>query len=478
MKVKNCFVLAAVVLFFSFFLCETALAENDTELDESIHTVFEKKWNDAISENQELRGLYSNFSEPGLSISDRQKITEEFLYKLAEVENIQEGARGEYVNAKHLAVVEMYMGEKFYSTSPDKISQKNPENPNVVAGAILESSYEQIKALMYSEFVSEFLVADLIKSAKVYLNVDIGTIEWYFDDVVKKLDEELTVSPQKAKERIYNFGAWAIGLGYFNQKSFFNPFDDDCFYTHFTKNDRELKWQLDSIGKIPYDLASNDTAKQGNEAVRVKADTALINFHARKGDDVVYGGNKDDWFIGGTGNDMLDGGDGNDRIEAWAGDDIIWGGNGDDIIFAGEGNDIIFGGDGDDIIYPDNQNIDAKSAGEGNDIVNAGKGNDKIHSVYGDDTYIFNPGDGHDIIEDKYGEDTICFGDDINISDIKPVKSRKDLILYVEDDENSITIKNYYKKYKLNKNKNMYKIENLKFSDSQETTLTDFLKNF
>lgn len=276
----------------------------------------------------------------------------------------------------------------------------------------------------------------------------------------------MEIDYKKAKERIYNFGAWVIGLEYFTQKSFFDPFDEDCFYTHFTQNDRELKWQFDSIGKIPYDLTKNDPAKQGDEAVRVPLDTALIDFHARKSDDVVYGGNLDDRFIGGSGNDILDGGDGNDEIHAWAGDDIIWGGNGDDIIYAGEGDDIIFAGDGNDIIFPDNQDNKDKKGANGNDIINAGKGDDKIYSVFGNDTYIYNLDDGNDIIEDKNGEDTIYFGDDIYIDFIKAVKIKNDLVLKIEYDEydepyGSITIKNYYRG-------NEYKIEYIQFAADDE----------
>lgn len=484
MKVNSFFTLIIGILISLFFVCQSAYSEVQTidrdrqELESQINNPYYKfveKLNDAKAQNIELKRLYDKFGEKGLSTSDREKIIDEFLYKLAKAENIEESSRGNYINAKHLAVIELYMDKEFISTSPDKVSQVNPKNPNIVAGAILESIYEQLKAFVYAEFASELLIKDLIATSSVYLNLNSENLEWHFDEVIKKLDDELKNNPKSAKERIYNFGAWAKGLGYFGQKSFFNPFDDDCFYTHFTKNDRELKWQIDSIGKIPYDLNLNDPSKQGDEAVRAFKNTALIDFHARRGDDVVYGDVLDDRFIVGTGDDLLDGGDGNDELYGWAGNDIIWGGNGDDTIYAGEGNDIIFAGDGKDVIYPDHQDYSNKNIGNGNDIINAGKGNDKIYSLYGDDTYIFNIGDGHDIIEDKYGNDTIYFGKGITIKDIKHTKFNNDLLLNIKDDENSITVKKYYKKYKLRKNKNLYKIEYLQFGNTKKILFSDLI---
>lgn len=476
MKLKKLFIILCII-FSQFFNCGIMFAQTSDDKQQSgekqerpnyLKELMAQLFVEAILENKYYNEYISMFSEAGLSVSDRQKIIEEFLFKLVGAENIKEDSRGAYINAKHLAVVEYYMDEEFYSTAMDKVSQINPRNPNIVAGAQLESIYESVKALAYSEFLLKSLVSDLIKNIKPHLNVKTNELEWNFDKVIKILDEESEKNPEAGRERIYNFGAWALGFGYFNHKSFFNPYNDDCFYTHFTKNDRELKWMFDSIGKIPYDLSIADPAKQGDEAVRADKNIALTDFHARRGNDVVYGSDLNDSFIGGTGNDFLDGGDGNDNIFAWAGDDIIWGGNGNDVIFAGEGNDIIFAGDGDDIIYTNHQDYKDKKPESGNNIVNAGKGNDRIYSVNGNDTYIYAIGDGNDIIDDKYGEDMIYFQKGIHFDFIKPERVKNDLVLYIESDNGqigSITIKNNFKRYWLKKNKDMSKIEYIKVDD-------------
>ncbi len=425
--------------------------------------------------------LLKKFSDDNLSDEDRLQIVEDFLYKELGADDVAEDSRGEYVNAKHLVVLEKIMGRKFYSTYDAAHGSKNPENPNIVAGQLLESGYQKTKAMIFAQFLAETYIKDILdefslKKSFFYSFKDSLIVENKIGKISDKLEQELKENPQKAKQRIFYVAAWLKGFVYDKSPEYYSPYNPNCFYTKLIENDRELKWKVDSLGKIPYDLELMDESKQGDEAVRIYKGVQLLDFHARRGDDVVYGDILDDRFIGGSGNDILDGGDGDDEIDGVQGRDIIWGGNGNDIIRGGEGNDIIIAGDGDDLIYPDNNDSDLQSFEKGNDIINAEKGNDKIYSYLGNDSYIYKFGDGHDVIIDENGRDIIIFYEGISVEDLLFERVGNDLkIVNIKNRDDSITIKDWYKVSEDNNRLN--KIEYFKFLDNAKTYKAEELFN-
>ena len=114
-------------------------------------------------------------------------------------------------------------------------------------------------------------------------------------------------------------------------------------------------------------------------------------------------------------------------------------------------NERIFGTSGNDKI----------KAGGGDDVIYSGVGNDKIYGGKGIDTYVFGTyklhdryfGSGNDVIYDAQNGETIEFTDS-NIEDLTFTRSKnkKDLIITYRDmsgndtTENTVTVKNYYKK--------------------------------
>ena len=92
----------------------------------------------------------------------------------------------------------------------------------------------------------------------------------------------------------------------------------------------------------------------------------------------IDGGSGDDVIIGGAADDALSGSDGNDYLDGGFGDDIMRGHKGNDILIGGEGNDYLEGGLDDDKIFAD----------KGNDVIMEGAGNDEIDG-----------GDGYDLVK-------------------------------------------------------------------------------
>jgi Ca2+-binding RTX toxin-like protein len=110
----------------------------------------------------------------------------------------------------------------------------------------------------------------------------------------------------------------------------------------------------------------------------------------------------------------------------------------------------------DNITY-DTSNSATFNGTSGNDNLLGGRGNDILKGKGGDDTYIFRRGDGKDTIDNyqkkwkwqSYEDDKIRFAQGISAQDLDFVKSGKNLIIYLNQDNAStsdkITVKNWFK---------------------------------
>ncbi|PSM51433.1 tandem-95 repeat protein, partial [Campylobacter blaseri] len=156
----------------------------------------------------------------------------------------------------------------------------------------------------------------------------------------------------------------------------------------------------------------------------------------------------------------------NSTITTLGGDDIIDGGTGDDIINSGAGNDTIDGGAGDDTI----------KAGDGNDTIIGGAGDDHLEGGAGNDTYIFGKNFGKDTIvnyKSNQGDiDIIKFTDGITKDDLVFKQDNLNLIISLKDDnQNTITIKDFYKLD--NNNLALNVIDKVVFSDGKTLSLKE-----
>lgn len=418
-----------------------------------------------LDTTNELKGLVIRFISNDISENERNNVLEQILIKWAGVEDIAIDSRGDNVNAKHLSILEKFTGQSFWSTYDEENGNENtnPQNPNLHAGQKIESQYENLKLYIYSIIAQQSFVSDLVDLSEY----DTETSRFDFSAVALKLLEEIQANSELGKERALQFVKAIKGLGIDGNSNYFDPFNDDCFYTALTKNDRELKWLFDTVGKLQYVDPDGESEGTGADDAFRGENNVENNFHALTGDDVMYGGSQNDNFAACGGDDLLDGGDGDDVLDAQDGNDIIFAGNGDDIIHAGAGDDIIFGDDGDDVIYPDHFD-DFNVAEDGNDIIRGGKGNDTIYSEVGDDTFIFNLGDGQDVVYEKQGVDTFYFGNGISWDDLTFEQSGNDMIIKINNTSDQITVKDWFltsgEDYKYDNNK----IEIFEFADGSK----------
>lgn len=163
----------------------------------------------------------------------------------------------------------------------------------------------------------------------------------------------------------------------------------------------------------------------------------------------IYGTSADDYLFGT---------DTNDTIIAYAGNDTVYGWSGKDNLYGNEGNDWLDGG-------------------YGNDRLSGGTGDDSLVGGYGQDTYVFAKGFGNDTIyngEDysNYSNgDKVQFNASIKTSDVTLVRQWEDLLVQVNDSEDSLRISGYFS----NDAQSGNTVETLTFADGTVWDI-DFIK--
>ena len=389
----------------------------------------------AMLRDESLQTLVTSFTTE-TNDEARMNLVEQILLKWTGSENVEEGSRGEFINAQSLAILEAFDGKGFYSTYEAAVGNPNPENPNKEAANILRTKYEVFKNEIYANLMQQTHLQTY------YDAIDTTELRWDLSPVVALLQEAIEQDEATGRELVYQVAKMIKGLGIDDYSNFFDPKDDSCFYTTFTQNDRDLKWLIDTVGKLPFsDEIGNGEGSAADDSFRL-VNGQSGHFHSLSGADVIYGDTQNDGFAACRDNDLVDGGDGDDNLDTHGDDDIVWGGTGNDTVHSSDGNDIIFGGDGDDRLMPDHG--DEFNVGDGDDIVRGDKGNDHIISVLGNDTIIFQRGDGQDIVEERQGVDTLYFGPDIAWEDLIFEQSENNMIIKINNTEDQITIVDWF----------------------------------
>lgn len=385
-------------------------------------------------ESGELQELVENFVS-ATDDSVRNNLIEQILYKWADCENTIENSRGEYIDAKHLALWEAFQGIDFVSRHEGEL---DPTKPNKEAADKIETKVQKFMNEVYAKLMKQTHLQTY------YEAIDKTNAKYDLSPVVAMLDAAIANNATTGRELVYQVVKMIKGLGIDKYSNFFDPKNDNCLYTKYTQNDRDLKYLIDTIGTVKYiNYTGEGEGTAADDSFQSDEDDEYSHFHALAGDDVMYGGNGKDNFAACDGDDILDGGDGDDVLASHDGNDIIFGGKGNDIIQAAWGNDIIFGGDGDDLIYPDHSD-DFHYSEDGDDIIRGGQGNDTIYSMTGNDTFIFNLGDGQDTVYEKQGVDTFYFGNGIAWTDLTFEQSGSDMLIKINNTTDQITVKDWF----------------------------------
>lgn len=283
-----------------------------------------------MDETGKLKALVEDF----VSETDndaRLAIVEDIIHFICHTEDVEDGSRGAYANAKDLAVIDAIMGKSFMGV--------NGENPNSAAAPILNRVYDELVELYCFAMIGSQITEHLN-----YIRADVdadGNRIPYMGFFNRHL-------------------LYGLELGHMSEKTF----SDVCSYLGYYGSNIENDYRLFT----EFRTYIEDNAPQYLDIV----------------DASVFGAIRDsdsgNYINGTTIADVVYGNGGNDRINGGDGNDLLFGGDGNDVIYGGKGNDTIYGDDDDDIL----------DGGVGNDVLKGGSGNDTyiFAKGYGSDTII------------------------------------------------------------------------------------------
>jgi Ca2+-binding RTX toxin-like protein len=132
----------------------------------------------------------------------------------------------------------------------------------------------------------------------------------------------------------------------------------------------------------------------GNDIRIADVETFIVG---TEGDDILNGTSGRDFVYGGGGNDHIRLYESDDIGSGGTGDDAVWGDEDRDLLIGGLGNDKLYGGTHNDILSGD-AGDDELMGEDGADVLSGGRGNDLIVGGAGTDTIKFSRGDGRDTV--------------------------------------------------------------------------------
>lgn len=149
--------------------------------------------------------------------------------------------------------------------------------------------------------------------------------------------------------------------------------------------------------------------------------------------DNLRGNDELDYTLNGIKYDKLYGGDGNDTINAFWGNDYLDGENGSDKLYGGEGNDTIKAG-----------TDKTKNGVYYENFIDGGLDNDKLYAGGGKDTFYFGENFGKDSVYFANQDDEIYFENQC-FYDLEFNKVGNNLVIKKYNDDNTVTLSNYFK---------------------------------
>ena len=287
-----------------------------------------------------LKGLITQFGQT-TSISAREALVKEIIFKWAGVENVDPNSRAAtqiYGNvigdARKLEALEEFIGEEWFGIWC--WGTRDP-NPHGQAAPVLLKAFDQFAEMIYAQLVAQTTLKPMFNK-----------IHYAWDANSNSVTIDLT--------RV----ATHIGIQ--------AEFNRSIAKTELSEFMRALKG-MDALGNVNLIGFEAALAPLGQDI------SSLVSSAW-----AVLGTPGNDYMTGTAGTDLIQGLGGNDNINGAASNDILDGGAGDDMLFGNEGADTIYGGNGNDQLY----------GGTGADqyYFARGDGKDTIHEDFLDDTLI------------------------------------------------------------------------------------------
>ncbi|MCH5193358.1 MAG: hypothetical protein J1F11_05300, partial [Oscillospiraceae bacterium] len=237
----------------------------------------------ALDETGELKALVESFAVEQ-DVDKRMELVEKILYFICGANDVKDGSRGEYMDAKQLAVLEAMLGEKYVGTTG--------ANPHSDAAPMLKEAYKDLLDMYYNELNIQTHIKNYVPLLRYTENED-GSKILNADLLNYILEYKLANGDEDAK----------------------NILADIARYVKYLDN-----------GGIEgmYSFAMNYSI--------ISAEYAAVIADIMDNGYVADGENP---LTGTSGADFLVGSDNSEIIKGNAGNDILIGGKGDDTLYGG-----------------------------------------------------------------------------------------------------------------------------------------------
>ena len=254
-----------------------------------------------------LKKLVSDLVNADDTVNRNQLFTEA-VYKWTGADTVNPKSRGNFIDARRLAVLEKFMGTDFAGS--------NGANPNENAAPLLNKAYRKLMNRLYASIAGNTFLKELVNKVEYTATVESGLVV-DLSRIRAEIDKKLAVNPAAGRQILDDFLRVAYGSGLEDSESL----KDFC--AHYATESSET-------AKIVY--AVDRDAIIGSE----KADS----LYATAADTLLYGGVGNDTLSGSQGNDILIGGQGDDALYGSAGDDIYVFSKGDGVDYISDSGGI------------------------------------------------------------------------------------------------------------------------------------------
>ncbi|MBQ7980619.1 MAG: hypothetical protein IJ305_03320, partial [Oscillospiraceae bacterium] len=296
----------------------------------------------ALDETGELKALVESFAAEQ-DMDKRLETAEKILYFITGANDVVDGSRGAYMDAKQLAVIEAMLGEKYVGTLG--------ANPHVAAAPMLKEAYADLLNMYYSELAAQTYIKDYVQLLRYTENED-GTKTLNADLVNYILEYQLANGDESAKVILGDVARYVKYLDNGGIKGM------ATFVANYAAISAEYAAEIANVIQNGY-VADGVNALNGTGSVDILVGSVNGEaISAGSGDDILIGGEGNDTLYGGSDIDtyIFNLGDGNDVINeqsyASAADKVVFGEgvSAEDIEISRSGNNMI-------IKYSENDSI-------------------------------------------------------------------------------------------------------------------------
>ena len=273
----------------------------------------------------ELKALVTVFTQ-STAPEDRDALVTQIIYHWTGVQNVDPASRASRMiygnaigDARKLEALEEFMGEEWVGVWC--WGTRDP-NPHGRAAPVLLQAWDELKALVYGQLMSQSHLSGLFQSIAYQWDAEAESVVGDLSAVAQKLATRIESDRDAGLADLGDFLYSLKGMGLLNR------LDVASFKAELLLLGSDVAQTMDAVlnGWVPGGSTEEDDVLRGTEF------NDLLD--ARGGNDRLLGRGGNDTLIGGSGNDVLDGGAGNDDLRGDTGADTY-------IFGRGAGNDTV-----------------------------------------------------------------------------------------------------------------------------------------